>query len=421
MQNNAIYKKHFCTFAVRNIKNKSIVIMDSLVKIYFRLLQETEVKTFRYLYSDIDWNERCIAIIGAKGVGKTTMLLQHIKATFEDKNKVLYASLDNSWFAKHTIFELADEFYMNGGTHLFLDEIHHYPNWTTEIKNIYDSFPKLKIVFTGSSLLQIYKSTADLSRRVVYENLEGLSFREFLKFEKVGDFPAFSLKEIVENHQNIAFQITENIKIMPLFKKYLKYGYYLFYKEGLKKYDIKLQEAVNNVIDIDIPAIENIEFASRHKLKRLLAILSTLVPYTPKITDLSIAIDSNRNNTVKYLSLLANAKLLNLVSYKNKTIGDLTKPDKVLLNNTNLSYLYGDNANIGSARETFFVNQLSVIADVILAPQGDFIVGNYTFEVGGKNKSFEQIKDIPNSFVVADDIEIGHKNKIPLWLFGLLY
>lgn len=395
--------------------------MESLIKIYLRLLQETEAKTFRYLYQNIDWDERCIAIIGAKGVGKTTMLLQHIKHTFANKNEALFASLDNTWFANHSIFDLADEFYLNGGTHLFLDEIHHYPNWATEIKNIYDSFPKLKIVFTGSSLLQIYKSTADLSRRVVYEKLEGLSFREFLKFEKMGDFPVLSMKEIVENHQDIAFRITENLKIIPLFKKYLKNGYYLFYKEGLSKYEIKLQEAVNNVIDIDIPAIENIEFESRHKLKRLLAILSTLVPYTPNITDLSVAIDSNRNNTVKYLFLLANAKLLNLVSYKNKTIGDLTKPDKVLLNNTNLSYLYGDNANIGSARETFFVNQLNAVANVILAPQGDFMVDNYTFEIGGKKKPFDQIKDILNSFVVADDIETGHGNKIPLWLFGMLY
>ena len=395
--------------------------MESLIKIYLRLLQETEAKTFRYLYPNIDWNEHCIGIIGARGVGKTTMLLQHIKHTFANKNEALFASLDNTWFANHSIFDLADEFYLNGGTHLFLDEIHHYPNWATEIKNIYDSFPKLKIVFTGSSLLQIYKSTADLSRRVVYEKLEGLSFREFLKFEKMGDFPVLSMKEIVENHQDIAFRITENLKIIPLFKKYLKNGYYLFYKEGLSKYEIKLQEAVNNVIDIDIPAIENIEFESRHKLKRLVAILSTLVPYTPNITDLSVAIDSNRNNTVKYLFLLANAKLLNLVSYKNKTIGDLTKPDKVLLNNTNLSYLYGDNANIGSARETFFVNQLNAVANVILAPQGDFMVDNYTFEIGGKSKSFKQIKDIQNSFVVADDIEIGHGNKIPLWLFGMLY
>jgi predicted AAA+ superfamily ATPase len=394
--------------------------MDSLVKIYLRLLQETEAKHFRYLYKNIDWNERCIAIIGAKGVGKTTMLLQHIKHTFANKDEALFASLDNTWFANHSIFQLADEFYMNGGTHLFLDEIHHYPNWATEIKNIYDSFPKLKIVFTGSSLLQIYKSTADLSRRVVYETLEGLSFREFLKFEKIGDFPVLSLQEIVENHQNIAFQITENLKIIPLFKKYLKNGYYLFYKEGLRKYENKLQEAINNVIDVDVPAVENIEFESRHKLKKLLAILATLVPYTPKITDLAAAIDSNRNNTVRYLSLLANAKLLNLISYKNKTIGDLTKPDKVLLNNTNLSYVF-DKANIGSARETFFVNQLSAVANVILAPQGDFIVDNYTFEVGGKRKTFEQIKDIPNSFVVADDIEVGHKNKIPLWLFGFLY
>ena len=395
--------------------------MDSLVKIYLRLLQETEVETIRYLYSDIDWDERCIAIIGAKGVGKTTMLLQHIKRTFTNKEKALFVSLDNTWFAKHSIFELADEFYLNGGTHLFLDEIHHYPNWATEMKNVYDSFPKLKIVFTGSSLLQIYKSTADLSRRVVYENLEGLSFREFLNFEKVGDFPVLSLEEIIENHQDIAFKITENIRIIPLFKKYLKNGYYLFYKEGLRKYERKLQEAINNVIDVDVSAIENIGFDSRYKLKRLLAILSALVPYTPNITELAAAIETNRNNTVRYLSLLANAKLLNLVSYKNKTIGDLTKPDKILLNNTNLSYLYGDNANVGSTRETFFVNQMSAVADVVLAPQGDYMVGKYTFEVGGKNKKFNQIKDLPNSFVVADNIEIGHKNRIPLWLFGMLY
>ena len=302
-----------------------------------------------------------------------------------------------------------------------MDEIHHYPNWATEIKNIYDSFPKLKIIFTGSSLLQIHKSTADLSRRVVYETLEGLSFREFLKFENTGDFPSYSLQEIVKNHQNIAFEITKNIKIMPLFKKYLKSGYYLFYKQGLKKYDYKLQEVINNVIDVDIPAVENIEFASRYKIKKLLAVLSGLVPYTPKITDLGNAIETNRNNTVKYLSLLANARLLNLVSHKNKTIGDLTKPDKVLLNNTNLAYIFDDTANIGSARETFFVNQVSAITDIYLAKQGDFIADKYTFEIGGKTKTFDQIKDIPNSFIVADDIEIGHKNKIPLWLFGMLY
>lgn len=395
--------------------------MEGLVKIYLRLLQETDAKRFRYLYENIDWDEHCIAIIGAKGVGKTTMLLQHIKTTFANKDEALFASLDNTWFANHTIFDLADAFYMNGGTHLFLDEIHHYPNWAIEIKNIYDSFPKLRIVFTGSSLLQLYKSTADLSRRVVYETLEGLSFREFLKFENIGDFPVFTLEEIVENHQNIALQITEDVKIMPLFKKYLRNGYYLFYKEGVKKYETKLQEAINNVIDVDIPAVENIEFVSRHKLKKLLAVLSTLVPYTPNIKELSDAIDTNRNLTVKYLSLLANAKLLNLVSFKNKTIGDLTKPDKVLLDNTNLSYIFGENANIGSARETFFVNQLNAVSDVSLANQGDFVVGKYTFEVGGKRKTFDQIKDVPNSFVVSDDLEVGHKNKIPLWLFGMMY
>lgn len=336
------------------------------------------------------------------------------------KEAALFVSLDNTWFAKHTIFDLADEFYMNGGTHLFLDEIHHYPNWAIEIKNIYDSFPKLKIVFTGSSLLQIYKSTVDLSRRVVYEVLECLSFREFLNFEKVGDFPVLSLEEILENHQEIAFQITENVKIIPLFKKYLKNGYYLFYREGLKKYERKLQEAINNVIDVDISAIENIGFESRYKLKRLLATLAALVPYTPNITELAKTIDTNRNNTLKYLTLLANAKMLNLVSYENKTIGDLTKPDKILLNNTNLSYLYG-NTNIGSMRETFFVNQVSAVENLVLARNGDFMVNDYIFEIGGKNKTYNQIKDIPNSFIVADNIEIGHKNKIPLWLFGMLY
>lgn len=395
--------------------------MESLVKIYLRLMQETDVNYMRYLYPNIDWNERCIAIIGAKGVGKTTLLLQHIKTHFAKKEQAIFASLDNTWFGNHSIFELADTFYTNGGTHLFLDEIHHYPNWATEIKNIYDSFTKLKIVFTGSSLLQIYKSTTDLSRRVVYETLEGLSFREFLNFEKIGTFPVLSMKDIVENHQNIATHITENIKIIPLFKKYLKYGYYPFYKEGLKKYDQKLMEAINNVMDVDIPAIENIEFESRHKLKKLLAILATLVPYIPKITDLAQAINTNRNRTVQYLNLLSHAKLLHIVSYKNKTIGDLTKPNKVLLNNTNLSYLYANNANIGSARETFFVNQMNAVSDTMLAPQGDFIVGDYTFEVGGKNKTYDQIKDLPNSFIVADDLEIGYKNKIPLWLFGMLY
>ena len=395
--------------------------MDSLVKIYLRLFQETEVGKLRYLYSDIDWNERCIALIGAKGAGKTTLLLQHIKMNFANKKEAaLFVSLDNTWFAKHTIFDLADEFYMNGGTHLFLDEIHHYPNWAIEIKNIYDSFPKLKIVFTGSSLLQIYKSTVDLSRRVVYEVLECLSFREFLNFEKVGDFPVLSLEEILENHQEIAFQITENVKIIPLFKKYLKNGYYLFYREGLKKYERKLQEAINNVIDVDISAIENIGFESRYKLKRLLATLAALVPYTPNITELAKTIDTNRNNTLKYLTLLANAKMLNLVSYENKTIGDLTKPYKILLNNTNLSYLYG-NTNIGSMRETFFVNQVSAVENLVLARNGDFMVNDYIFEIGGKNKTYNQIKDIPNSFIVADNIEIGHKNKIPLWLFGMLY
>ncbi|HOR59727.1 MAG TPA: AAA family ATPase [Bacteroidales bacterium] len=395
--------------------------MDSLVKIYLRLFQETEVGKLRYLYSDIDWNERCIALIGAKGAGKTTLLLQHIKMNFANKKEAaLFVSLDNTWFAKHTIFDLADEFYMNGGTHLFLDEIHHYPNWAIEIKNIYDSFPKLKIVFTGSSLLQIYKSTVDLSRRVVYEVLEGLSFREFLNFEKVGDFPVLSLEEILENHQEIAFHITENVRIIPLFKKYLKNGYYLFYKEGLKKYERKLQEAINIVIDVDISAIENIGFDSRYKLKRLLATLAALVPYTPNITELAKTIDTNRNNTLKYLTLLANAKLLNLVSYENKTIGALTKPDKILLNNTNLSYLYG-NTNIGSMRETFFVNQVSAVENLVLSRHGDFMVDNYIFEIGGKNKTYNQIKDLPNSFIVADDIEVGHKNKIPLWLFGMLY
>jgi len=395
--------------------------MEGLVKIYLRLLQETDAQQFRNLYRNIDWNERCIAIIGAKGVGKTTMLLQHIKTTFANKDEALFASLDNTWFANHTIFDVADEFYMNGGTHLFLDEIHHYPNWALEIKNIYDSFPKLHIVFTGSSLLQLYKSTADLSRRVVYETLEGLSFREFLAFEHIGDFPVLSLEEIVANHQQIAMQITDGLKIMPLFKKYLRSGYYLFYKEGVKKYETKLQEAINNVIDVDIPAVENIEFVSRHKLKKLLAVLSTLVPYTPNIKELSEAIDTNRNLTVTYLSLLANAKLLNLVSFKNKTIGDLTKPDKVLLDNTNLSYIFGENANIGSARETFFVNQLNAVSKVSLAHQGDFVVDKYTFEVGGKRKMVDQLKDVPNSFVVSDDLEVGHKNKIPLWLFGMMY
>ncbi|GHU56645.1 ATPase AAA [Bacteroidia bacterium] len=397
--------------------------MDTLFKNHARIINAVSIQNHRYIYDSIDWDSKLIGITGPRGTGKTTLMLQYIKENFPNREKALYVSLDNIWFAKNTLLDLAEKLYNYGGTHLFIDEVHRYPTWSIEIKNIYDSFPELHIVFTGSSILKIYQSEADLSRRAINYYLSGLSFREYLLFEHKLDFPTVSLSELLDNHASIAGDITSKIKILPEFRRYLGNGYYPFYKEGLKTYLPRLQNVVNTILDSDLPAVENIEYATIYKIKKMLMILSSLVPYTPNINQLSGEIESNRANTIKYLDYLKRAGLIITLSPYLKGMGALAKPEKIYLDNTNLLYALADNnVNIGNVRETFFANQLLVEHTVSTSKQGDFQVdGKWIFEVGGHRKAFDQIKDLKDSYIAVDDIEIGYRNKIPLWLFGFTY
>jgi len=397
--------------------------MESLIIKSDRLVQDTNINFIRYLYRNIEWNSRLIGIVGAKGTGKTTLLLQHIKQNFTEKPKALYVSLDNIWFSTHTLSELAEQFYLLGGTHLFLDEVHKYKNWDVEIKNIYDSYRSLNIVFTGSSMLEIFEASVDFSRRTVVYELRGLSFREFLQYEHNISFEPYSLQEIIDNHRNIVFEIIDKIKIIPTFKTYLEYGYYPYYKEGLSTYPFRIEQSINKTLKEDIPAIEDIEYATIIKIKKMLGIIGELVPFTPNISQLSGSIEISRNALVKYLYLLDKAGILMCINEPTPSLETLSKPQKVYLDNTNIiNSLSFENKNIGNERETFFANQLRAKHKVNTAQNGDFTIDEkFIFEVGGKNKGNSQIKGIENAYIAADNIENGFANKIPLWLFGFLY
>lgn len=394
-----------------------------LYQIYLRLLEATDSRFFRYLYNEIDWKNRLIGITGSRGTGKTTMLLQHIKNTFKDRSKALYVSLDNIWFTKNSLIELVNQFYAFGGTHLFVDEVHRYPNWSIEIKNIYDSYPDLHIVFTGSSILEIYKSNADLSRRAISYHLYGLSFREFLMMETNIEFPGFTLEDIICNHMNIAAEITGKIKVLPEFKKYLEYGHYPFYREGTTSYSLRLQNIVNTILDNDLPSVEKVEYNTILKIKKMLMIISSLVPFSPNLTSLSTEIETNRVSAIKYLGYLQKAGLIKLLAPFGKGMNLMNKPEKIYLDNTNLIHsLAASNINEGNLRETFFANQCSANHKLTASKQGDFVIDDkYIFEVGGKGKNYKQIQNLENSFIAMDNIETGFGNKIPLWLFGFNY
>jgi len=397
--------------------------MENIIIKSDRLVQDTNTGFVRYLYRNIEWNNRLIGIVGAKGTGKTTLLLQHIKQSFDEKSKALYISLDDIWFSTHTLSELAEQFYLLGGTHLFLDEVHKYKNWDIEIKNIYDAYRSLNIVLTGSSMIEIFEASVDFSRRAIVYELRGLSFREFLQYEHNLSFKSYSLNEIIDNHRNIVFEIVDKIKIIPAFKEYLEHGYYPYYKEGLSGYPFRVEQAINKTLKEDIPAIEDIEYASILKIKKMLGIIGELVPFTPNISQLSGTIEISRNALVKYLYLLDKAGILMCINEPEPSLETLSKPQKIYLDNTNIiNSLSFENKNIGNERETFFANQLRAKHKVSTAKNGDFTIdGKFIFEVGGKNKGNSQIKGIENAYIAADNIENGFGNKIPLWLFGFLY
>lgn len=396
--------------------------METLFRTYNRLVQQIDCRHLRYLYSQIDWKDRLVGIKGARGVGKTTMMLQYIKLNFTDWTKALYVSLDHIWFSQHSLLELVEYHYIHGGTYLFLDEVHRYHNWSIELKNIYDSYPDMHIVFIGSSLLEIDYSIADLSRRCRLYQLRGLSFREYLFFEDVADFPVLPIEEILQGHVMTAARMTAEVKLLPYFEKYMEKGYYPFYKDSEDGYYARILQIVTTILENDIPAVENIEFESIQKIKRLLVILSEMVPFTLNVSTLCGTLSVSRNHLLKLLQLLERSALLYELFSPAKGLKQLVKPEKILFDNTNLMMALGNKTEVGTLRETFFANQVREIGVLQMPEEGDFLLDEqYLFEVGGKGKGFQQIRNKEDSFVVADGIEIGMGNKIPLWLFGFLY
>ena len=375
----------------------------------------------RYFYHTIDFNDKMLGILGSRGVGKTTVIIQYLNSLELPKSKKLYFSADSIITSSLSLYDIANEFSKSGGKVIAIDEIHKYKDFEKELKEIYD-FLDLKVIFSGSSALQLEHKKADLSRRAVLYRVKGLSFREFLELKLNKKFERYTLDAILQNHIDIADSISTIIKPFEHFKEYLQYGYFPYYFENKQTYSLKLEESINTVIESDLPIIFNIEPLNIQRLKQLVSLICTSKPYELNITNLSKKIGINRNTLYQYIYYLSMGNIFMALKAKAKGDTIFSKPQKLYLNNPNLSFSYCQSNEIGTLREQFFLNMLSQNHTVLYPKMGDFMVDEkYTFEICGKNKSFEQIKNIENSFVVADDIEIGFKNKIPLWLFGFLY
>ncbi len=386
------------------------------------VVNDVSTKFVRNLYQEINWDERLIGIKGARGVGKSTLLKQRIKLAFLEKDKALYVSLDDIWFAEHNLKDLAFKATDAGVTHLFLDEVHKYPDWQRQIKNLYDFFPNLNIVFTGSSLLKIDNNIGDLSRRLALYNLSGLSFREYMGFEDV-KLPLLSLEDILRNHVEIASTLTADFDVLKNFKKYLRRGFYPFYlTSNESSYFSKIRSVISTVIENDLPSVENIEYETQIKTKMLVSRMAAETPSPLNVNQLSKIMGISRNQLIRLLVMLEKAQILRLLYYKTvQNPRALVKPNKVLMDNAGLLYALGK-PDTGKIRETFLASMLSQICEIGYPDRGDLMVDNfYIFEVGGAGKKFDQIKDIPSSYIASDDITVGFGNKIPLWIFGLLY
>ena len=412
------------SFVLRNIEYAFMETdqLQPLIDNYHRKISKINLQFKRYLHNQINWESRIICIKGARGVGKTTMLLQHILENYQDIDNTLYASLDDLWFSSHSLIDLVDWADSHGIHRLYLDEVHRYERWSETLKNIYDSYPDMSIIYTSSSLLLMDNAKVDLSRRQTSYTLHSMSFREFLCFENITTMPAVPIEELLGNHVDIAMQLVKEFKPALLFEKYLKSGCYPFYRETENDFHIRLREIVSVVIDSDLTAVEKMAFETIQKVKKLIMIISANVPFQPNMSELWRQLATNNELGLRMLYALDRAQILSLLTSETKNYKALHKPDKILMSNTNLMYALCPVVNTGNKRETFFNNQLSVAHDVKLPSKGDFIVDNkYLFEVGGRKKSFEQIADIPNSFLAVDNTEIGYRNRIPLWLFGLSY
>lgn len=398
--------------------------IEEITRVFNRRLAATPTEFHRYLFYEIDWEDKLIGIKGPRGCGKTTLLLQHIKQSFlgQDLEKVLYVSLDNIWFADNSILDLVDYHYNHGGTHIFIDEIHYEPKWQTMLKNLSDNYPGMYIVYTGSSMLEIEAHEGDLSRRQVMYEMRGMSFREYLEYEGVVKHESLTLEQLIGNHVEIAMEICSKTNVLGCFNKYLCEGYYPFYKSVRQGFESRLLATVNQVIESDYPQIDDVTVTTIRKTKKMLMVLSECVPQLPNMSQLYRELETDRNNGLKMLRALERGGLLLLLGSKTKSINQLSRPDKIYINNPTLMYALSPRADIGSVRETFFMNQLSQAHELSYPKAGDFLVeGRYLFEVGGKGKTFTQIKDIPDSYLAVDDTEIGRGARIPLWLFGMLY
>lgn len=397
--------------------------MEILYEKFIRKIEQTQVNFIRSMLDVIHWDARLIGIKGARGVGKTTLILQYIKQNLPIDHSTLYVTLDNIWFANNTLSDLTDQFVKRGGKYLFLDEVHKYPNWSQELKNIYDDYSELKVVFTGSSMLELLNGRADLSRRAIVYTMQGLSYREYINLTRGLSIPFIKLEELLKDHAGIAREINTKFKPLEHFITYLKSGYYPFFQEIPELYYNRVEEVINLILEIELPLLRNVDVAYVSKLKQLLQIIAESVPFIPNVSKLSERIGVNRNTFISYLHFLQEANITRNLYKDAKGITKMQKPDKIYLENSNLQYAFAPiHANMGNARETFFINQLSYKHTVEYAPESDFLVDHtYTFEVGGKTKTDRQIKNTANSYLVSDDLEYGTPNRIPLWMFGFLY
>ena len=393
-----------------------------IVDFYHSKLAQVTLDFKRYLYPQINWDARVIGIKGERGVGKTTMLLQRIKEKYANPNDTFYMSLDHYWFKTHTLQDLVTFLYNHGITEIYIDEVHKYKGWSLILKNLYDQFDDLRIVYTGSSLLEIDNSKVDMSRRQTLYTLKGMSFREYLEYEGILKMDAVSLEYLLSNHTSIAMRIISKTKVLKEFNRYLKHGMYPFYKDAGTDFLIRLKEVVNTVIESDMPAVENITYETIEKCKKLFMIIAENVPLQPNVERLAVSLSTTRDTLLSILYKLDKSEVMELLTVDLKSYKKLVNPAKVYLGNTNLMYAFTPKIEVGTLRETFFIDQLSAVSTVQMPSKGDFLVGGkYLFEIGGPSKDFDQIAGIPDSYVGADEIETGYDTIIPLWMFGLLY
>lgn len=399
-------------------------MLDGLRKLEKRILKEVSSKYRRYLYKTIDFDSQMIGIVGARGVGKTTLLLQYLQELKENNEsyKSLYFSYDYPTNVAIKLIELVEEFTKIGGEYLIIDEIHKYADFSLDLKAIHDFYPKLKVIFTGSCATSIYNSQADLSRRVVLYYMNGLSYREFLELKLGLSLPSFSLEEILQNHIKITDSLSEKFLPLEHMQEYLTFGYYPFYFKDQNQYLRQLNAVINQTIDIDLVNLGLVKQSYTNKLKKLLLVISESNPFELNITKVAANIEVSRNTLYAYLQHLDKVGLVNIVGSSKKGISKLSKPEKLYLNNTNIFYTFATESKIGTIRETFFVSQLKHLHTIEISDKGDFLIDKrYTFEVGGEGKSFKQIKDIEDSYLIIDTDSTENQYKIPLWLMGFLY